>query len=136
MSLGRWYMMPQNMCSLQWLCGAMDNASDYESGDCRFDPCQSRKILFWFIFWQLHYSECHFNNLFISLKSQPFNIYEISQLNVKQLRFNDATYCKHLDWRECIFEISFSFTIHLQLICNSIHNEQLMEIACLPRNLQ
>ena len=22
--------------------GAMDNASDYESGDCRFDPCQSR----------------------------------------------------------------------------------------------
>ena len=29
-----------------WLCGAMDNASDYESGDCRFDPCQSRTF-FW-----------------------------------------------------------------------------------------
>jgi hypothetical protein len=24
------------------VCGAMDNASDYESGDCRFDPCQTR----------------------------------------------------------------------------------------------
>ena len=28
----------------QWLCGAMDDASDYESGDCRFDPRQSRKL--------------------------------------------------------------------------------------------
>ena len=24
----------------------MDNASDYESGDCRFDPCQSRCYIF------------------------------------------------------------------------------------------
>ena len=27
------------------VCGAMDNASDYESGDCRFDPCQTRLFL-------------------------------------------------------------------------------------------
>ncbi len=27
-------------------CGAMDNASDYESEDCRFESCQDRKLLF------------------------------------------------------------------------------------------
>ncbi len=27
-------------------CGAMDNASDYESEDCRFDACQDRQFLF------------------------------------------------------------------------------------------
>ncbi len=27
-------------------CGAMDNASDYESEDCRFDSCQDRYLFF------------------------------------------------------------------------------------------
>ena len=31
-------------CWMNRACGATDNASDYESGDCRFDPCQSRKV--------------------------------------------------------------------------------------------
>ena len=26
-----------------WSCGPMDKASDYESGDCRFESCQSQK---------------------------------------------------------------------------------------------
>ncbi len=30
----------------QWSCGAMDNASDYESEDCRFESCQDRKFFF------------------------------------------------------------------------------------------
>jgi hypothetical protein len=30
-------------------CGAMDNASDYESEDCRFESCQDR-----FYMWQLN----------------------------------------------------------------------------------
>ena len=25
-----------------WPCGLMDKASDFESEDCRFDPCQGR----------------------------------------------------------------------------------------------
>ena len=25
-------------------CGATDNASDYESGDCRFESCQARSF--------------------------------------------------------------------------------------------
>jgi hypothetical protein len=28
-------------------CGAMDNASDYESEDCRFESCQDRCFLVW-----------------------------------------------------------------------------------------
>ena len=34
---------------IAWVCGAMDNASDYESGDCRFDPYQTRYFLMIFI---------------------------------------------------------------------------------------
>ena len=30
--------------SCNWLCGPMDKASDYESGDCRFESCQSQKL--------------------------------------------------------------------------------------------
>ena len=36
-----------------WPCGPTDKASDYESGDCRFESCQGQ--LFWaqFIFWPM-----------------------------------------------------------------------------------
>jgi hypothetical protein len=30
----------------QRFCGAMDNASDYESEDCRFESCQDRNVFF------------------------------------------------------------------------------------------
>ena len=31
------------------VCGAMDNASDYESGDCRFESCQTRIFFIFFL---------------------------------------------------------------------------------------
>ena len=37
--------MIRKFLKIIWVCGAMDNASDYESGDCRFDSCQTR--IFW-----------------------------------------------------------------------------------------
>ena len=43
-------------------------------------------------------------------KSQRFwHFWDIH--NVK-LRFNEASLCKHSDWRECIFATSFLFTIN------------------------
>ena len=33
------------------VCGAMDNASDYESGDCRFESCQTRNFLLLLLFF-------------------------------------------------------------------------------------
>ena len=30
---------------MDWPCGPMDKASDYESGDCRFESCQGHNFL-------------------------------------------------------------------------------------------
>ena len=44
----------------------MDNASDYESGDCRFDPCQSRNLFF--TIEMVFFTKCH--TLYYPLKKQ------------------------------------------------------------------
>ena len=31
-------------CYTNWPCGPMDKASDYESGDCRFESCQGQTL--------------------------------------------------------------------------------------------
>ena len=36
------------VCIYDWPCGPTDKASDYESGDCRFESCQGQH------FWTLH----------------------------------------------------------------------------------
>ena len=33
-----------------WPCGPMDKASDYESGDCRFESCQGQNFSSWYFF--------------------------------------------------------------------------------------
>ena len=36
----------QVVTAQHWPCGPTDKASDYESGDCRFESCQDHKLLF------------------------------------------------------------------------------------------
>ena len=38
-------------CDLQRPCGPMDKASDYESGDCRFESCQGQIFFKIFSIW-------------------------------------------------------------------------------------
>ena len=59
-------------CRVMWLhvatyrqlgaCGAMDNASDYESEDCRFESCQAQ-----IFFLQYLYQESVFNLVILLL---------------------------------------------------------------------
>ena len=52
----------------------MDNASDYESGDCRFDPCQGREHFFMIQFFHTWYLEYWHVS-----RSIRFNVYEYVQ---------------------------------------------------------
>jgi hypothetical protein len=44
-------------------CGAMDNASDYESEDCRFESCQDRFL--WFDSHRSEKQDAHLHQLLI-----------------------------------------------------------------------
>merc|ERR1712055_734166 len=49
--VAKWSPCPASCCLIvqDWPCGPTDKASDYESGDCRFESCQGQIFVLFFL---------------------------------------------------------------------------------------